>query len=39
MVLCLSWWANVLTPDSDHVMFGFVVNDVRWVLEQVASHA
>ena len=38
MILCLSWWANALSPDTDHKSFKLVVHDVRWVLEQVASH-
>jgi hypothetical protein len=37
MVLCLGWWANALTPDMDFTNFDVVVNDVRWVLEQIAS--
>ena len=39
MILCLSWWANVLTVGSDHTSFKQVVHDVRWVLEQVEIHA
>jgi hypothetical protein len=39
VVLCLSWWANALTIDTDNIDFGLVVRDVRWVLEQVASRA
>ena len=38
VVLYLVWWANVLTPTTDHMSFGLVLNDVHWVLEQVASH-
>lgn len=37
MILCLSWWANALDPNTDLTKFGLVVNDVRWVLEQIAS--
>lgn len=37
MILCISWWANALTPDMDHTAFKLVVHDVRWVLEQVAN--
>lgn len=37
VILCLSWWANALTPNQDHTNFGLVVNDVRWVLEQIAN--
>ena len=39
IILCLSWWANALTADVDHVNFRLVVHDVRWVLNQIASHA
>lgn len=39
VVLCLSWWANALTPDSDLTEFGLVIHDVLWVLEQVESCA
>lgn len=39
MILCLSWWAEVLTPDMDHSNFKLVVHDVRWVLEQIAARA
>ena len=39
VVLCLSWWANALTPNVDHTSFKLVVHDVRWVLEQLAGHA
>ena len=38
VILCLSWWADALTPETDHTSFNLVVNDVRWVLEQVALH-
>jgi len=38
VVLCLTWWANALTPDTDHTSFKLVTNDVCWVLEQVAGH-
>ena len=38
MILCLLWWANALLPDADHTNFKLVVHDVRWVLEQIASH-
>ena len=37
MILCLSWWANALTPDMDHTSFKLIVHNVRLVLEQVAS--
>ena len=37
MILCLSWWANALTPKTDHTNFKLVVHDVHWVLEQIAS--
>ena len=37
MILCLSWWANALTPNTDHTDFKQVVYNIRWVLEQVAS--
>lgn len=39
VILCLSWWANALTPDTNHTSFGLVVHDVHWVLEQVASRS
>lgn len=39
VILCLSWWANALTSDQDHANFKLVVDDVHWVLEQVASCA
>ena len=39
MILCLAWWANALTTDTDHTTFRLVVHDVRWVLEQVSRHA
>jgi len=39
MVLCLSWWANALTPDTDHTNFRLVLHDVRWVLKQIVAHA
>ena len=38
VVLCLIWWANALSPNNDHTSFASVVNDICWVLEQVASH-
>lgn len=39
MILCLSWWANTLTPRMDFTDFNAVVGDVHWVLEQIASQA
>jgi len=39
MILCLGWWANALTPGMNFDNFDTVVNDVRWVLEQIASQA
>lgn len=36
MILCLGWWANALTPEADFKNFDLVVNDVAWVLEQIA---
>ena len=39
MILCLGWWANALTVDVDLTDYTLVVNDVRWVLEQIASRA
>ena len=39
VVLCLSWWANALTPDTDHTNFRLVLHDVRWVLKQIAACA
>jgi hypothetical protein len=38
VILCLTWWANALTPDTDNTSFKLVVHDVHWVLEQIASH-
>ena len=37
MILCLRWWANALTVDMDLTNYTLVVNDVHWVLEQIAS--
>ena len=39
MILCLMWWANALTPDTDNVKFTSVVHDIHWVLEQIAGRA
>ena len=39
MVLCLGWWANALTADMDLSDYALVVNDVCWVLEQIAIRA
>jgi len=39
MILCLLWWANALSANTDHTNFKLVTHDVRWVLEQIASHA
>ena len=39
VVLCLLWWANALTSDTDHTSFGLVVHDVHWVLEKIAGRA
>ena len=39
MILCLGWWANALTADMDLTDYSLVVNDVRWVLEQIPSQA
>lgn len=39
MVLCLGWWAGALTADTDMTDYTSVVNDVCWVLEQIASRA
>lgn len=39
MILCLSWWANALSPNTDHTNFKLVVHDVCWVLEQISSRA
>ena len=38
VILCLLWWANSLSATVDHTSFGLIVHDVRWVLNQVASH-
>ena len=39
LILCLGWWANALTADTDLTDYTLVVNDVCWVLEQVAGQA
>ena len=39
MVLCLGWWANALTADMDLSDYALVVNDVCWVLKQIAIRA
>lgn len=39
VILCLSWWANALTIDTDYNNFKLIVHDVHWVLEQIASRA
>ena len=39
MVLCLGWWANALNADTDTTDYTLVVNDVSWVLGQLASQA
>ena len=39
MILCLGWWANALTANSDTTTYMLVVNDVSWVLTQLASQA
>jgi hypothetical protein len=39
MILCLGWWANTLSTNTDHTSFKLVVHDVRWVLEQLAGGA
>jgi hypothetical protein len=39
IVLCLGWWANALTADTDTTDYTLVVNDVSWVLGQLASQA
>ena len=39
VILCLGWWANALTADMDLTNYTLVTNDVRWVLEQIASRA
>ena len=39
MVLCLCWWANALDVGMDFTEFDLVVNDVYWVLSQIASCA
>lgn len=39
MVLCLGWWANALTTTTDTTDYMLVVNDVSWVLSQLASQA
>ena len=39
MVLCLGWWANALTADMDLSDYALVVNNVCWVLEQIAIRA
>ena len=39
MILCLGWWVNALTADMDLTDYTLVVNDVCWVLEQIANQA
>ena len=39
MILCLSWWASALDINTDLTNFRLVVDDVRWVFEQIASRA
>ena len=39
MILCLGWWASALDEGMDCTNFNLVVDDVGWVLEQVASKA
>jgi len=39
VILCLGWWANALDVDKNVDDYTIVVNDVRWVLEQIASRA
>ena len=39
VILCLGWWANALSADTDLTDYTLVVNDVCWVLEQIASDA
>ena len=37
VILCLCWWSNALDENTDCTNFVLVVNDVCWVLEQIAS--
>ena len=39
VILCLGWWANALDVDKNVTDYTIVLNDVRWVLEQIASRA
>ena len=39
VIICLLWWANALSPGMDYTDFQLVVQDVRWVLEQISSRA
>ena len=39
MILCLGWWANALTADTDMTDYTLVLNDVSWVLTQLATQA
>ena len=39
MILCLGWWANALTADTDMTDYMLVLNDMSWVLAQLATQA
>ena len=39
VILCLGWWANSLDVNKNLTDYMMVVNDVRWVLEQIATRA
>ena len=39
MILCLGWWAKALDLGMDFMEFDMVVNDVHWVLSQIANRA
>ena len=39
MILCLGWWANALTADANMIDYMLLVDDVSWVLENLARQA
>ena len=39
MILCLGWWANALTVDTNITDYMLLVDDISWVLENVARQA
>ena len=39
VILCLGWWANALSADTDITDYALVLYDVSWVLGQLAAKA